>query len=321
MTTNQALEKMRDVIRRKHLAVATESAYCGWLARFARFVSEKCDASMKPEQKMEAFLTQLAKQDVSASTQNGAFNAVLFFYKEVLKQEVGKVDSLRAKKPIHLRYVPEKSEVLQLLQQLKDESDYPTTLIVKMIYGCGLRVSEPLNLRVKDVLLAESKLVICGAKGGKDRFVSIPCSLMPELQKQLAYAKAVAEKDRLNKLPVKLPGLLATKYPHWQFSPKWAFLFPAHRPCEFRGDVVRWRIHEANIQRAVRKAARPLGLDITPHHLRHAYATHCLNAGQNVRAIQQAMGHNQLETTMGYLHAEAMAVKSPLENLCSHHAN
>lgn len=277
-----------------------------------RFVVERCPSGT-PEEKMEAFLTQIARQDVAASTQNQAFNAILFFYREVLKITLGKVDSLRAKKEVHLRYAPEAHDVRALIAAVKDDSDYPTALIVKLIYGCGLRVSEPLNLRVKDVLLADSKLVLCGAKGGKDRFVAIPCSLIEELRAQLVYARAVAEKDRISGLPVKLPGLLSTKYPHWQFSPKWAFVFPAHRPCEFRGEVVRWRCHEANVQRAVRQAARPLGLDITPHHLRHAYATHCLNAGQNPRAIQQAMGHSQLETTMGYLHAEAWSVRSPLE--------
>jgi site-specific recombinase XerD len=304
---------MRSVIRLRHLAAATEQAYCGWLSRFGRFVAARCQPAWSPAQKMEAFLTQLAQQDVSASTQNGAFNAILFFYREVQKVEVGKVDSLRAKKSVHLRFAPERHEVMALIAALKDEAEYPTTLIVKLLYGCGLRVCEPLNLRVKDVLLSESKLVLRGAKGGKDRFVSIPCSLIPALAAQMEFARAVGERDRLAKLPVKLPGLLAQKYPHWQFSPKWAFLFPAHQPCNFRGTVVRWRIHEANIQRAVRAAARPLGLEITPHHLRHAYATHCLNGGQNPRAIQQAMGHSQLETTMGYLHAEALSVKSPLE--------
>jgi len=264
---------------------------------------------------MERFLTQLARQDVSASTQNQAFCALLFFYREVAGITLGKVDSLRAKKPVHLRYAPEVAEIRLLLNQVKDVGEYPTRLIVHLIYGCGLRVSEPLNLRLKDVLLSESKLIIRGAKGGKDRFVSIPCSLSAQIKAQIEYAKTVSERDRLNRLPVALPGLLAKKYPHWQFSPKWAWLFPSHRPCEHprTGETVRWRCHEANVQRCVRAAARPLGLDITPHHLRHAYATHCLNAGQNPRAIQQAMGHSQLETTMGYLHAEALSVKSPLE--------
>jgi len=251
-----AIQNMRDVIRRKHLSLSTEENYLQWLVRFMRFVSERFRDG-KPEQKMESFLTQLARQDVSASTQNQAFCAILFFYKEVLKQEVGKVDSL----------------------------------------------------------LEDSKLVICGAKGGKDRFVAIPCSLAHELAAQLKYAKVISEQDRFNRVPVALPGLLAKKYPHWQFSPKWAFLFPSRTTCVHprEGFTVRWRCHEANVQRAVRAAARPLGLDITPHHLRHAYATHCLNGGQNPRAIQQAMGHANLETTMGYLHAEALSVKSPLE--------
>lgn len=308
-----AIETMRDVIRRKHLSLSTEENYLQWLVRFMRFVVDRCREG-KPEAKMEAFLTQLARQEVSASTQNQAFCALLFFYREVLKVEVGKVDSLRAKKPVHLRYAPAMEEVRQLLAAITDVGGYPTRLIVQLIYGCGLRVTEPLNLRVKDVLLSESKLVIRGAKGGKDRFVAIPCAVMAELSAQLDYAKAVGEQDRLKRVPVALPGLLATKYPHWQFAPKWAWLFPARSTCRHprSGATVRWRCHEANIQRTVRQAARPLGLDITPHHLRHAYATHCLNGGQNPRAIQQAMGHSSLETTMGYLHAEAMSVRSPL---------
>lgn len=318
MNRQTAIDQLRNVIRRKHLSLATEQTYTHWLVRFSRFVSVR-HPDGSAEQKMEAFLTQLARQEVSASTQNQAFCALLFFYKEVLGVQIGKVDSLRAKKPIHLRYAPEFGEVCKLLATLTDVGGYPTRLIVKLIYGCGLRVSEPLNLRLKDVLLAESKLILRGAKGGKDRFVSIPCSLTAELKAQLDLAKSVGERDRLARVPVALPGLLAKKYPHWQYSPKWAWLFPAHQPCVHprTGETVRWRCHEANIQRCVRAAARPLGLDITPHHLRHAYATHCLNSGQNPRAIQQAMGHKNLETTMGYLHAEALSVRSPLEEIDS----
>jgi len=309
-----AISNMRDIIRRKHLSIETERSYCQWLDRFSRFVVERCRDG-KPEQKMEAFLTQLARQDVSASTQNQAFCALLFFYREVLKLEIGKVDSLRAKKPVHLRYAPEVHDVRALIARIQDVGGYPTRLIVKLIYGCGMRVTEPLNLRVKDVLLSESKLILRGAKGGKDRFVSIPCSLAGELAAQLTLAKSIGERDRLNRLPVALPGLLVTKYPHWQFLEKWAWLFPAHTSCVHprTGVTVRWRCHEANVQRCVRSAARPMGLDITPHHLRHAYATHCLNGGQNPRAIQQAMGHSQLETTMGYLHTEALSVRSPID--------
>ena len=135
----------------------------------------------------------------------------------------------------------------------------------------------------------------------------------------MAVAKALAASDRLNRIPVKLPGLLAEKYPQWQFAPKWAWLFPARATCADprSGTIVRWRCHECNVQRAVNAASRLLGLDITPHCIRHSYATHCLNRGGNVRAIQEAMGHEQLETTMGYLHADALGVPSPLDALQS----
>lgn len=314
MKLESALSKLREVIQLKHLALKTEDSYVAWVVRFSRFISERCRGG-GPEAKMEAFLTQLAKQGVAASTQNQAFCALLFFYRDVMKLDLGPVNALRAKTPIHLRYAPEQHEVLALLDRVEDLGGYPTRLIVRLLYGCGLRVTEPLNLRLSDVLLSESKLVIRAAKGGQDRFVSIPCSLVRDIETQVSIAKAIAESDRLNRIPVKLPGLIATKYPHWQFSPKWAWLFPARQPCADprTGQIVRWRCHEANVQRAVKAAARPLGLDVTPHHLRHSYATHCLDRGANVRAIQAAMGHKQLETTMGYLHAEALSVRSPLD--------
>ena len=229
--------------------------------------------------------------------------------------EVGKVDALRAKKPAMLRFAPETHEVMAVLGAARDVGGYPTRLILRMLYGCGLRVSEPLNLRLRDVMLSEGKLVIRGAKGGKDRFVAIPCALHAELRAQVEFAEAAAKVDIAARVPVMLPNLLAKKYPHWQFSPKWAFLFPSRSTCQHprTGVTVRYRLHEVNVQRSMRDAARPLGLDITPHHLRHAYATHCLNRGGNPRAIQEAMGHSNLETTMGYMHAEAMSVRSPLE--------
>ena len=310
-----ALQKLRDTIRLRHLALSTEESYCAWVTRFSRFVKERCSGAELPAQKMEMFLTQLARQDVSASTQNQAFCALLFFYREVLKIEVGEVDALRAKKPSMLRFAPETHEVMAVLGAAQDVGGYPTRMILRMIYGCGLRVSEPLNLRLRDVMLSEMKLVIRGAKGGKDRFVAIPCALHAEVRAQMEFAQAVAKVDIAARVPVMLPTLLAKKYPLWQFSPKWAFLFPSRSTCVHPRTkiVVRYRCHEVNVQRAMKAATRTLGLDITPHHLRHAYATHCLNRGGNPRAIQEAMGHSNLETTMGYMHAEAMSVRSPLD--------
>lgn len=314
MNIEEAVLKLHSVMRRRHMAYASEQTYASWLRRFSRFLSERCPPG-EPAQKMEAFLTQLAIQRVSASTQNQAFNACLFFYRHVLGAEVGKVDSLRARAPEYVRTPPEVHEVKALLAAIQDTGGYPTRLIVRMIYGMGLRVSEPLNLRVKDVLLAESRLIIRAGKGAKDRVVALPCALAGEIKTQLAYARGVWERDAAAQMAVKLPGLLGTKYPHWRFAWKWAFLFPSHQPCEDpRGaGLVRWRCLEVNVQRCVKAAARPLGLDITPHHLRHAYATHSLNRGVNLKALQAAMGHSNIETTIGYCHAEACSVPSPLE--------
>jgi integrase len=196
-------------------------------------------------------------------------------------------------------------------------SGYPTRLITRMLYGCGLRVTEPLNLRVKDVLLGESRLILRGAKGGKDRIVPLPCSLVPEIKLQLRHARLVWEKDFSGKIPVPLPGRLASKYPDWQHAWKWAWVFPSQTTCvdDRTGKVVRFRCHEANVQRAVKVAARKLGLCVTPHQLRHAYATHAVRSGSNVRDVQEALGHSQINTTMNYLTPRACAVPSPLEVL------
>jgi integron integrase len=315
MNAKRADQKLRDVIRRKHFSLSTEESYCNWLARFMHYLADGHAAGLASEQKVEAFLTQLAHQDVSASTQNQAFNALVFFYREALGQPLGNISALRAKRPATIREAPTESETRALLAAISDVHNYPTRLIVQLLYGCGLRVTEPCNLRIKDVDLAGQKLFIRSAKGGKDRVVNLPCSLFPQLRDEIEAARVIWKRDFANRVPVTLPGLLAKKYPQSQFAWKWAWLFPSRTVCQHprTGETVRWRIHEANVQVAVRTAARQLGLSIKPHELRHAYATHCLNGGQNPRAIQQAMGHASLETTMGYLHAEALSVRSPLE--------
>ena len=147
--------------------------------------------------------------------------------------------------------------------------------------------------------------------------VPLPASLLPELNQQTQYAQTVWQRDKQNRTPLMLPHRLARKYPECQYSWGWAWLFPAHCTCHdpITGTIVRYRMHEANVQRAVMHARRKLGISVLPHELRHGYATHCLEQGTNPRAIQQVMGHKSLETTMGYLHAENLSVRSPLEAL------
>ena len=227
------------------------------------------------------------------------------------------MDALRARRPARLRHAPTVAETQALLQTVQDRAGYPTNLIARLIYGCGLRVTEPLNLRIKDLNLEQLTLFLVGAKGGKDRVVSLPASLVPELVQQMKFAEAVWRRDQQNRIPVTLPHQLALKYPDYQFVWPWAWLFPSHNTC-FHPRThleVRYRMHEANLQRAVKDARRKLCISVMPHELRHGFATHSMENGVSPRAIQMAMGHSSLETTMGYLHTESLSVKSPLETV------
>jgi integron integrase len=312
-----AIERLRDVLRRQHMALATESTYVHWLRQYITAL-QTMSATLSSEQKLELFLTNLARhRDLSASSQNQALNAVLYFYKEVLRQPLQRVDALRAKRPARLRHAPTVAETQALLQTIRDRADYPTNLIARLIYGCGLRVTEPLNLRIKDVNLEQSCLFLVGAKGGKDRVVALPKSLVPEIVQQMKFAQAVWLRDKQNQIPVTLPHQLALKYPDYRFAWPWGWLFPSHNTCFHPSTQceVRYRMHEANLQRAVRDARRKLGISVMPHELRHGYATNSMENGVNPRAIQKAMGHSSLETTMGYLHAESLSVNSPLETV------
>jgi integron integrase len=315
MNPTEAIERARAVIRRQHKTISTEQTYLHWLRHYMTAL-KSFPAQLASEQKVERFLTELAlTKNVSASTQNQAFNAVLFFYKDVLNAPLKNVDALRAERPSHIRRAPTVDETRRLLAAVKNVSGYPTNLITRILYGCGMRVSEPLNLRVKDIQFDSGKIFIMGGKGRKDRVVALPCSLAEELKAQLDWSRKVWSRDVESKLPLEIPNQLAVKYPEYQFAWPWAWVFPSHWPCKHprTGQVVRYRIHEANVQRAIKEARRQLGIMVLPHELRHAYATHCLDRGTNLKALQEAMGHKQIETTIGYCHAEALSVKSPLE--------
>jgi integron integrase len=314
MNVDEALKRVTDVVRRKHLARATEECYRGWLKRYCEFVVQ-LPAHLPSEQKLERFLTALALEDVAASTQNQAFNAIIFFYREALGVELKNIQSLRARRPEQVRHAPSREETLRLLEAVQAGADPATSLVVRLLYGCGLRVTEPLNLRIKDVDLAGGQLIVRGAKGGKDRVVGIPAAVREDLRAQVEVARGVWQRDKVSRLPVALPHQLAAKYPQAEFEWAWAWVFPAPQGCvdARSGRRVRSRWHEVNVQRAVREAGKRCGLRILPHELRHAYATHCLNRGTNPRAIQEAMGHRSLETTMAYLHVEPLSVASPLD--------
>jgi hypothetical protein len=167
----------------------------------------------------------------------------VFFYKDVLGVKLENVQSLRARRPKQLRRAPDREETLLLLKTVQADADFATALAVRLLYGCGLRVCEPLNLRVRDVDLKSSQLVIRAAKGGKDRVVAIPCSVLDEMRQQIESARAINKLDQMAKVPITLPHQLATKYPRAQFDWNWAWVFPAAQTCLHprTGKLVRWR--------------------------------------------------------------------------------
>ena len=319
------MQKYRDLLRRKHYALTTEQVYCqhtgsyiDWLVLHGRRLPDS-------RARVEAFLTSMAHRGCSASTQNQAFNALLFFYEQVRGEKLPEIKALRAKQSRHKRTALPKERTLALLQAVPDVGGYPTKLVAWLLYGCAMRVSEPLNLRIKDIDTAAWRLTLRGCKGGKDRTVIVPMCLREDLGRQMDFAKAMWKRDLESGLPVEVPGLLARKYPKAPHAWQWFWLFPAHGACEHprTGEMVRWRMHEVNVQRAVRHAAEKLGLDglATPHVLRHCCATHILDAGGNIRDVQELLGHASLTTTMIYVHGDGERVRSPLDTLSPLPAN
>jgi integrase len=274
---------------------------------------------MSPEAKAGAFLTHLAVVgQVSARTQNQAFSALLFLYKDVLNEPLGDIDSLRAKRPGHERTAPSKEQIRVFRSAVVDTEHTPARLLVDLLYGCGLRVSEPLELRVKDILRDKRQLLIRAAKGGKDRRVPIPYACLEALGAQVAKARRAWEQDRANApgVGVPLPFQLGRKYPSAAFTWQWFWLFPAPGHCTDprSGERVRYHLLYDSLQRAVREASLKAGLEglISPHVLRHAYATHSREA---IDALRQLMGHSSIETTAGYRHPTIEAATNPLDDI------
>jgi integron integrase len=316
MTISEALEKLTNAIRLRHFSLPTEKSYAMWLRSYMEAV-QGFPAEWSSERKVEGFLTNEARRGVAASTQTQAFNALTFFYQEVLKTPLGKIEAARARRPERVRMALGLEETRALLGAMEDYAGYATRLVTLLIYGCGLRVTEPLELRLKDVELNEGRLAIRGAKGGKDRVVDLPRSLREAMEGQVRLARVVWRGDSAAGLPAAMPGLLARKSPRLALTARWAWVFPAHSPMKHprTGERVRWRMHEVNVQRAVRAAAVKAGIEttVTPHVLRHCYATHAHQAGAAARDLQAAMGHTHLDTTMRYLAPSTTGVRSPLD--------
>jgi integron integrase len=313
------LDQVRDTIQLKHYSIRTEEAYVRWIKRYILYHGKRHPKDMgTPE--IEAFLTHLAvDQKVAASTQNQALNAILFLYREVLKQDLeGRIDAIRAKRPKQLPTVLTREEVSQVLNAMSGTPQ----LIAKLLYGSGLRLMEAIRLRVKDLDLAQHQVVVRDGKGMKDRVTVLPDSLIAPLQEHLQRAKLIHERDLAKGYgSVYLPYALERKYPNADREWIWRYVFPAIALSKDprTGVVRRHHVSESSVQKAVKKAARLAGINkrVTCHAFRHSFATHLLENGYDIRTVQELLGHKDVRTTMIYTHVlnrGAMAVRSPLDS-------
>jgi len=320
MSQPKLLDQVRERLRVKHYSLRTEDAYLHWIKRFILFHDRKHPREMGGAQ-VEAFLSHLATEGrVAASTQNQALSSLLFLYREVLAIELPWMEGIvRAKRPARVPVVLSEGEVKALLAQL----DGTRWLAASLLYATGMRLLEGLRLRVKDVDFQRREIAVRDGKGGRDRRTMLPERLIEPLKTHLERVKALHERDLAQGHgDVYLPFALARKYPRAARSWPWQYVFPAGSrstdPCG--GAVRRHHLDEQVVQRAVAAAARGarIGKPVTPHVLRHSFATHLLEAGYDIRTVQELLGHKDVSTTMIYTHVlnrGGRGVKSPLDRI------
>ena len=312
------LDQVRDVIRVKHYSPRTEQAYVDWITRFIFFHNKRHPRDMgAPE--IEAFLTHLAvEKRVAASTQNQALYALLFLYREVLRIELdGAINAVQAKKPRRLPTVLTKEEAVRIIELLPRSY----RLIVKLLYGSGLRVMECLQLRIKDVDFAQSQIAVRQGKGMKDRVTVLPAVVVPFLQEHLRRVQHIHTRDLADGHGcVELPFALEHKYPNACREWIWQYVFPsANLSPDPLGVLRRSHLDPSGLHKAIKQAARQASVAkrVSAHTFRHSFATHLLEDGYDIRTVQELLGHKDVKTTMIYTHVlnrGGLAVRSPLDD-------
>jgi len=316
--TKKLLDQLRDAIRLKHYSYSTEKTYVHWAKRYILFHNKRHPVEMGAAE-IEAFLTHLAKNEkVSSSTQNQALNALLFLYRNVLQMDIPvQLHALRAKRSAHLPTVLSKDEVMRVLAGMQGLHQ----MMAQLLYGCGLRLMECLRLRVKDIDFERSQIVVRDGKGEKDRLTMLPVSLVEPLKAQIAFVQMQHTRDLASGFgSVELPFALARKVPNADKELGWQYLFPSNRlSTDPRSGIIRrHHLDPSGLQRAVKSAAKLAGINkpVSPHTFRHCFATHLLEAGYDIRAVQELLGHKDVRTTMIYTHVlqrGGLAVRSPLD--------
>lgn len=317
---SKLLDQVRSKLRLKHRAQKTIVAYTKWIKEFILFHGKRHPSDMNTPE-VEAFLSHLAEvRNVSASTQNQAFNALLFLYREVMEIELeGRINAMRARKPKRLPVVLSREEVACVLACMKGTH----RLMAGLLYGGGMRLNEVAQLRVKDVDFASDLIIIREGKGGKDRSVMLPERLRAGLSEQLHVVDKQHQMDKdIGAGHVDLPGALDRKYSNASSQLAWQYLFPSTTIITFKdtGKRGRWHIHNTALQKAVARGSREARIPkkVTCHTFRHSFATHMLEDGYDIRTIQELMGHKNLETTQIYTHVvnkSRKGIVSPMDRL------
>ncbi|MEE9319100.1 MAG: integron integrase [Granulosicoccus sp.] len=319
-THHDLLVRLAIEIRRRGYAYRTEQSYEQWLCRYILFCENE-----SPEQtgakELKSFLEYLAiRRRVSASTQNQALNALVFFYCKVLGTELGELETFtRAKRSRTLPVVLSRRELGTLFEQMNGLHK----LLALLLYGTGMRLLETMRLRIQDIDFDRHRIVVPQAKGKKDRFVPLPASLVDDLKEQIVIARQLHDRDlACGHGEVILPDALHRKYPNAGREFKWQFLFPSGRLSvdPHGGTVRRHHLHESTLQKAIKKAAVRSSINkrVGCHTLRHCFATHLLEANHDIRTVQELLGHANVSTTMIYTHVldkPGVSAFSPLDLL------
>ncbi|MEX2182353.1 MAG: integron integrase [Gemmatimonadaceae bacterium] len=314
------LDQVRGRIRARHLSPRTEQAYLGWILRYIRYHGKRHPGELG-EPEIVAYLTHLADQRrVSRSTQMQALSALQFLYRDVLGVPVPDLRRvLRSTSPTHLPAVLTRAEVRAVLKELRGT----TRLVGLLLYGGGLRLTECLTLRVKDIDLERLEIRVRRGKGGKDRVTILPALARAALGAQLQRVRLLHERDcGSGGGRVELPTALDRKAPSWAGELAWQWVFPAARRYRdpATGERRRHHVHETVMQRAMQAAVRAAGIPkrATCHTLRHSFATHLLEDGYDIRTLQELLGHRDVSTTMIYTHVlnrGGLGVRSPADRL------